>query len=156
MLANYKKILKVGIIIIILILVYNIFKYITMPSGKKEYLKLENTLTIEINVDKWYSDRTVKISKKDTIEELQNFLNSLELIELEKDYGRNNSGHLYTIFMPYDDISIKGEYLCVHPSGTDDKVFTEYYIVNSGYNPITGGSKVSRFIDKLIDNNLEV
>lgn len=54
------------------------------------------------------------------------------------------------MFLPYDTISIKGEYLSIHPNGEDDKVFTEYYIVDSGYNPLTGSSKVSRFMDKLI------
>lgn len=150
MLTKYKKIIKVGIIIITLILVYNIFRYITMPSGKKEHLELKNILTIEINVDKWYSEQTVTIKDKEAIENLQDYLNSLELIELETDYGRDNPGHLYMMFLPYDDISIKGEYLSVHSSDADDKIFTEYYIVNSGYNPITGGSKVSRFMDKLI------
>ena len=150
MLTKYKKIIKVGIIIITLILVYNIFRYITIPSGKKEHLELKNILTIEINVDKWYSDRTVKISNKDAMEKLQNYINSLELVELEKDYERNCPGHMYTMFLPYDTISIKGEYLSVHPNDKDDKVYTEYYIVDSGYNLITGGSKVSRFMDKLI------
>lgn len=150
MLTKYKKIIKVGIIIITLVLVYNIFRYITMPSGKKEHLELKNILTIEINVDKWYSEQTVTIKDKEAIENLQDYLNSLELIELETDYGRDNPGYLYMMFLPYDDISIKGEYLSVHSSDADDKIFTEYYIVNSGYNPITGGSKVSRFMDKLI------
>ena len=150
MLTKYKKIIKVGIIIITLISVYNIFRYITMPSGKKEHLELKNILTIEINVDKWYSDRTVKISNKDAMEKLQNYINSLELVELEKDYERNCPGHMYMMFLPYDTISIKGEYLSVHPNDKDDKVYTEYYIVDSGYNLITGGSKVSRFMDKLI------
>ena len=76
--------------------------------------------------------------------------NSLELVELEKDYERNCPGHMYMMFLPYDTISIKGEYLSVHPNDKDDKVYIEYYIVNSGYNLITGGSKVSRFMDKLI------
>lgn len=150
MLTKYKKIIKVGIIIVTIILTYNIFRYITMPSGKKEHLELKNILTIEINVDKWYSDRTVKISNKDAMEKLQNYINSLELIELEKDYERNCPGHMYMMFLPYDTISIKGEYLSVHPNDKDDKVYTEYYIVDSGYNPITGSSKVSRFMDKLI------
>ena len=101
-------------------------------------------------MDKWYSEQTVTIKDKEAIENLQDYLNSLELIELETDYGRDNPGHLYMMFLPYDDISIKGEYLSVHSSDADDKIFTEYYIVNSGYNPITGGSKVSRFMDKLI------
>lgn len=117
---------------------------------KKKHLELKNILTIEINVDKWYSDRTVKISNKDAMEKLQNYINSLELIELEKDYERNCPGHMYMMFLPYDTISIKGEYLSVHPNDKDDKVYTEYYIVDPGYNPITGSSKVSRFMDKLI------
>jgi hypothetical protein len=121
-----------------------------MPTGKKDHLELKNMLIIEMNVDKWYSEQTVTINDKEAIENLQTYLNSLELIELKKDYERYTPGHLYMMFLPYDDISIKGEYLSVHPSGTDDKVFTEYYIVNSGYNPITGSSKVSKFMDKLI------
>ena len=110
---------------------------------------------LQKNVDKWYSDRTVKISNKDAIEELQKFLNSLELIELEKDYERNGTGYIYTIYLSYYDVSIKGEYLRIHPNGQDDKVFTEYYIRNSGFNPITGSSKISKFIDELIDINSE-
>lgn len=150
MLTKHKKIIKAGIIVIILILIYSIFRYITMPSGKKEHLELKNILTIEMNVDKWYSDRTVRINDKYAIEKLQNYINSLELIELANDYERNYSGHMYMMFLPYDTILIKGEYLSVHPNDKDDKVYTEYYIVDSEYNPITGGSKVSRFMDKLI------
>lgn len=156
MLTNYKKIIKVGIIAAALILIYNIFKFATIPSGKKEHLELKNILTIEINVDKWYSDRTVKISNKDAIEEFQNFINSLDLIKLEKDYKRNFTGYLYTMYLPYYDVSIKGEYLRIHPNNQDDKVFTEYYISNSGFNPIIGSSKISKFIDELIDNNSNV
>lgn len=122
-----------------------------MPLGEKQHLELKNMLTIEVNVDKWYSENTVTISGKEAMEKLQDYLNSLELIELEKDYERNKWGRLYMMYLPYDDISIKGEYLSIHPIGTDDKVFTEYYIVDSGYNPITGGSKISKFMDKLIN-----
>lgn len=155
MLTNYKKIIKVSIIVAILISVYNIFKYTTMPSGKKEHLELKNILTIEINVDKWYSEQNITIKDKEAIENLQDYLNSLELIKVETDYERYKPGHLYKMFLPYDDISIKGEYLSVHPSSADDKVFTEYYIINSGYNPLTGGSKISKFSDKLIDKYAE-
>lgn len=150
MLKRHKKLIIAFVIIVILILIYHIFKYVTIPSGEKEHLELDGVLTIDINVDKWYSGKTVTINNKDAVEELQDYLNSLEIIEIEKDYERNCPGHLYMMFLPYDTISIKGEYLSIHPNGEDDKVFTEYYIVDSEYNPITGGSKVSRFMDKLI------
>lgn len=150
MLKRHKKLIIAFVIIVILILIYHIFKYVTIPSGEKEHLELDGVLTIDINVDKWYSGKTVTINNKDAVEELQDYLNSLEIIEIEKDYERNYPGHLYMMFLPYDTISIKGEYLSIHPNGEDDKVFTEYYIVDSGYNPLTGGSKVSRFMDKLI------
>lgn len=150
MLKRHKKIIIAIIIAIAFILVYCIFKYVTMPSGEKTHLELKNILTVEVAVDKWYSEQTVIIKDKAAVENLQDHLNSLELIEVEKDYGRDNPGHLYRLFLPYDDISIKGEYLSIHPSGVDDKVFTEYYIVDSGYNPIIGGSKLSKFMDKLI------
>ena len=122
-----------------------------MPPGEKKYLNLRNMLTIEIQVDKWYSKKTVIMKDKVAIHILQDYLNSLDLIEVENDYRRNNMGHMYMMFLPYDSISIKGEYLSVHPEGTDDKVYTEYYIVDSGYNPITGGSNISDFIDDLIN-----
>lgn len=150
MLKRHKKLIIAFVIIVILILIYHIFKYVTIPSGEKEHLELDGVLTIDINVDKWYSGKTVTINNKDAVEELQDYLNSLEIIEIEKDYERNCPGHLYMMFLPYDTISIKGEYLSIHPNGEDDKVFTEYYIVDSGYNPLTGSSKVSRFMDKLI------
>lgn len=150
MLKRHKKLIIAFVIIVILILIYHIFKYVTIPSGEKEHLELDGVLTIDINVDKWYSEKTVTINNKDAVEELQDYLNSLEIIEIEKDYERNCPGHLYMMFLPYDTISIKGEYLSIHPDGEDDKVFTEYYIVDSEYNPLTGGSKVSRFMDKLI------
>lgn len=150
MLKRHKKLIIAFVIIVILILIYHIFKYVTIPSGEKEHLELDGVLTININVDKWYSGKTVTINNKDAVEELQDYLNSLEIIEIEKDYERNCPGHLYMMFLLYDTISIKGEYLSIHPNGEDDKVFTEYYIVDSGYNPLTGGSKVSRFMDKLI------
>ena len=150
MFKRLKKITKLIVIIVIIVLVYHMFKYVTMPSGKKEHLELKNLLILEMNVDKWYSKQQVTIKDKEAINKFQDYLNSLELIELEKDYSRNNSGHMYMMFLPYDTISIKGEYLSIHPNGKDDKVYTEYYIVDSGYNPLTGGSKVSRFIDRLI------
>lgn len=150
MIKKYKKFIIAGIIIIILILIFHIFKYVTIPSGEREHLELKNMLTMEVYVDKWYSDQTVTISDKEAIESFQNYLNSLELIELKKDYSRDNPGHMYMMILPYDTISIKGEYLSVHPNDKDDKIYTEYYIVDSGYNPLTGGSKVSGFIDKLI------
>lgn len=155
MLKRHKKIIIVIIIVIVFILVYHVFKCVTMPSGKKEHLELKNILTIEMNVDKWYSEQKITIKDKEAIENLQDYLNSLELIEVETDYGRYKPGHLYRMFLPYDDISIKGEYLSVHPSGADDKVFTEYYIVNSEYNPLTGGSKISKFLDELINEYAE-
>lgn len=150
MLKKHKKLIIAFVIIFILILIYHIFKYVTIPSGEKEHLELNGVLTIDINVDKCYSEKTVTINNKDAVEELQNYLNSLELIEIEKDYERNHPGHLYMMSLTYNTISIKGEYLSIHPNSEDDKVFTEYYIVDSGYNPLTGGSKISGFMDKLI------
>lgn len=150
MLKKHKKLITGIVIIAILVLIYHIFQYVTMPSGEKEHLELNGVLTVDINVDKWYSDKTVTISDKGALEELQNYINSLELIELESDYGRNYPGHLYMMFLPYDTISLSGRYLSVHPNDQDDKVYTEYYIVDSGYNPLTGSNKVSKFMDKLI------
>lgn len=121
-----------------------------MPTGEKEHLELKNMLKIDIYTDKLFSDKTVTIRDKEAIEKLQDYLNSLELIELERDYERSCRGNIYMMFMPYNDISIQGKYLSVLPSGADDKVYTEYYIVDSGYDPITGSSKVSRFMNKLI------
>lgn len=150
MLKKHKKLVTGIVIIVILVLIYHIFQYLTMPSGEKEHLELNGVLTVDINVDKWYSKKTVTISDKDALEELQNYINSLELIEIENDYGRNCPGHLYMMFLPYDTISLSGRYLSVHPNDKDDKVYTEYYIVDSGYNPLTGSNKVSKFMDKLI------
>lgn len=151
MFKGQRKLIIVSITIVLFIVIYFIFKHMTMPLGEKEHLDLKIMSIVELNVDKWYSEQKAKIIDNQAIKDLQDYIKSLELIELEKDYERNPPGHLYMIFLANYSISIKGEYLSMHPTDKDDKMFTEYYIVDSGFNPITGSSKLSRFLDRLID-----
>ncbi len=151
MLKKCKKPIIIISVILLLSLLYQTVNYLLSPSGKITHLDYTNALTIETTVDKWYTSENDNVIKdKKGCEKLQNYINSLELIEVKTDYGRSNSGHLYFLQLPYESVSIQGEYLSVHEYGVDDKVYTEYYIVNSGYNPITQSSKVSREFDDII------
>ena len=156
MIKRHKKKIILCAIVLIIIMIYYVFKLFTAPTGKTEHIELNNMPRLSICVDKWYCSKyEVTIGKTEGIDKFQDYINSLDLIEVEKDYGRSHSGHSYWIYTLGLDISICGEYLSIHPEGADDKVYTEYYIVDSGYNPITRGSKVSNFIDDLIEMYVE-
>lgn len=126
-------------------------RIINEPEGEIDHLDFKNALVLHIDVDKWYYDKQIILENKKSIDELLNYINSFELVEVPKNYeGRN--GHSYRLWLPYHDVTITGEYITVHKSPDDDKVCEEYYIKDSGYNFVTGSSKISRFIDKITDN----
>jgi len=148
-LSKITSIINVISFLTMIFLGIELFRTINEPQGEIKHLDYKNALVLHIDVDKWYYDKQIIMEDKKSIDELLSYINSLELVEVPKNY-EGRSGHSYRLWLPYHDVTITGEYITVHKSSDDDKVFEEYYIKNSGYNFVTGSSKVSMFIDSVI------
>jgi len=96
------------------------------------------------------------------VEYILNYINSLELVQREMPKQRNfqNNGHFYIDIFEKDSFAEKAEildtllfstqYLSVVHKGYDWD-YTDYYIKNVGYNPITKTSNVYQFLYDLIE-----
>ena len=91
-----------------------------------------------------------RIDDKEAANELSDYLNSLELIEEPESYFTALREKYVRIYTHSYDITISGNYLSVHKSKDCDCVYTDYYIINSRYNYITGSSTAYNFISKTI------
>ncbi|MGN1480428.1 hypothetical protein [Porcipelethomonas sp.] len=157
MLKN-KKLIKIAAILLITILIPYILLFIQDAmrySNKKESLGIKNSiLYVEIAKEKWNGEEDkIIIKDKEAVSELIEYLNSLELVQ-EEDYFSDElrSGKYITLYTAWNDITVTGRYIKVHdPYECDCCEGTKYYVVDSGFNILTGRSKVSKYINKLID-----
>lgn len=114
-----------------------------------ESLKIKSIMYIEKTTwNDCYEE--FRIDDKEAANELSDYLNSLELIEEPESYFTALREKYVRIYTHSYDITISGNYLSVHKSKDCDCVYTDYYIINSRYNYITGSSTAYNFISKTI------
>lgn len=152
MYKNHNK-LKVFCILYSIILIINIILVVRqqISRSKKERESLEITSILYVGKSTWNNSyKEIRIDNKEAVNELTNYLNSLELIEEPESYFTALRGKYVTVHTLYYDITVSGNYLSLHKSEDCDCVRTEYYIVNSLYNHITGSSTAYNFVNKII------
>lgn len=111
----------------------------------------------------------IKIEKIEDIVKILNYLNSLELIKekspnynTQKTEDSDKIGYFRVIFNPgrnFNDVvcdafTFKTDYITVHNKGYDYD-YTDYYIVDSGYNPKDQSSNFSVFLDEILIKYIE-
>lgn len=108
--------------------------------------KKKSTLIGDYNISS-----KVCIKDENAIGKFMDYFNSLEVI---RDTSRINEylndKYIFVYFQNGSSVSIYGSYISILEPDDCDCDSIEYYICNSGFNPITGNSNVSEFLDDLI------
>jgi len=116
-------------------------------------------IRITSNFDLGMNSRQFEITDKAIIDKLLNYINSLELIEgLEPSHSHlyDKGSFMISIYKPDAELSnpvsiiFTTRYLSVSYSGYDWE-HTDYYIKDSGYNPINKSTKITKYLYELLN-----
>lgn len=146
-------ILSVIIILIVLIIILIFNKPILRIFKKSEHLQIavQDVDYAEIITDK---DVRVKITDKERIKKLADYLNKVELIKEDSEYTEyedNSITYLYLFgSLPSTAISIYENYLNFSDGVCWECTGIEYYIADSEYDKKSRKNKISVFLDELI------
>ncbi|MGN1480429.1 hypothetical protein [Porcipelethomonas sp.] len=133
----------------------------------KQTLKYNNVDYIEITIGNRinYEYESFYVDDEKALEKFTEYLASLKLVKEDDPYKHydidvSDKYYYFSIYSDsefscedhYDTIILYGKYLDINHGDDDDCVTTDYYVMNSGYNFITGESRLSDLLVELAED----